>query len=153
MTPEYVRIVQSSWARVQPIKESAGQFFCERLLQADPSLTCLSRVNKREQGVTFLRVVDVAVSGLGRQDRIAHLMRKLGSRHADCAARELRYYSISVALLGMLRDCLGAEFTPTVRDAWETVFGELAATMRASAVAALRRISVALPETCLEAAA
>jgi hemoglobin-like flavoprotein len=153
MTPEYVRIVQSSWAQVQPIKESAGQFFCERLLQADPSLTCLSRVDKREQGVTFLRVIDVAVSGLDRQERTAHLMRKLGSRHADCAARELRYYSISIALLGTLRDCLGADFTPTVRHAWETVFGELTATMRASAVAALRRISGPVRETCLEGAA
>jgi hemoglobin-like flavoprotein len=153
MTPEYVRIVQSSWAQVQPIKESAGQFFCERLLQADPSLTCLSRVDKRQQGVTFLRVIDVAVSGLERQERTANLMRKLGSRHADCAARELRYYSISIALLGMLRDCLGADFTPTVKDAWETVFGELAATMRASAVAAMRRLSVPLRETRMEGAA
>ena len=153
MTPEYVRIVQSSWAQVQPIKESAGQFFCERLLQADPTLTCLSRVDKRQQGVTFLRVIDVAVNGLGRQHRIAHLMRRLGSRHADCAARDLRYYSISTALLGMLRDCLGVEFTPTVKDAWETIFGELAATMRASAVAALRNISLASRETSLEGAA
>lgn len=153
MAPEYVRLVQSSWAQVQPIKESAGQFFCERLLQADPTLTCLSRVDKRQQGVIFLRMIDVAVGGLGRQDRIAHLMRRLGSRHADCAARQLRYYSISTALLGMLRDCLGADFTPTVKEAWETVFGELAATMRASAVAALRKVSVPVQETWLEAAA
>lgn len=153
MTPEYVRIVQSSWAQVQPIKESAGQFFCERLLQADPTLTCLSRVDKRRRGANFLRVIDVAVNGLGRQDRIAHLMRKLGSRHADCAARDLRYHSISIALLGMLRDCLGADFTPTVKEAWETVFGELAATMRASAIAALRRLSVPLQKISLEAAA
>lgn len=153
MTPEYVRIVQSSWAKVQPIKESAGQFFCERLLQADPSLTCLSRVDKRQRGANFLRVIDVAVNGLGRQDRIAHLMRKLGSRHADCAARELRYYSISTALLGMLRDCLGADFTPSVKEAWETVFGELAATMRASAIAALRRVCVPIREFSMEGAA
>jgi hemoglobin-like flavoprotein len=153
MTPEYIRIVQSSWAQVQPIKETAGQFFCERLLQADPTLTCLSRVDKREQGVTYLRVIDVAVSGLDRQERTAHLMRKLGVRHADCAARELRYYSISIALLSMLHDCLGADFTPTVRHAWETVFGELAAIMRASAVAALRRLSFPLREAWLEGAA
>ena len=153
MTPEYVRIVQSSWAQVQPIKETAGQFFCDRLLQADPSLTCLSRVDKRQRGANFLRVIDVAVKGLGRQDRIAHLMRKLGSRHADCAAREFRYYSISAALLGMLRDCLGADFTPIVKDAWETVFGELAATMRASAITALRRLSIPLRELALEGAA
>ena len=50
MTPEHVRIVQATWVKVLPIKETAAQLFYERLFEMDPSLRAMFRGDMREQG-------------------------------------------------------------------------------------------------------
>ena len=137
MTPDYIRTVQATWTRVLPVKDAAAQIFCECLRQDAPLLACLLRGDLRRRGARFIQVIDVAVEGLGQRNRSAPLMRMLGRRFADCAVRDSHYDSIANALFGMLDWCLGPEFTPDVKAAWETAYLELAATMRSAAVATL----------------
>ena len=137
MTPDHIRTVQSTWTTLLPVKDIAAQILCEKLRQNAPSLVCLVRGDTRQRGMKLMQVIDVAVNGLGRPNRSAHLMRALGRRNADCAATIPHYDSIAVSLLGMLDTCLGTDFTPGVKVAWETVYLELAATMRKAAVGTL----------------
>lgn len=133
MSPEDIVTVQSTWSKVLPIKEAAGQIFRERLLETDRSLECLCQGDIREQGMNLVRVIDAAVTGLSRLERFAPLIQAIGRRFAGRGVRDHHYVAIGAALLWTLDKALGAEFTPKVNDAWTTVYGELATTMRDAA--------------------
>jgi len=129
MTPEHIHAVQSTWGKVLPIKAIAARLFCERLLETDPSLSCLFRGDMRQQGAKLIQVIDAAVNALSRLDRIGPLMQVIGRRYADRGVDDHHFGMVGEALLWTLDKGLGHEFTPEVRDAWATVYGELVAAM------------------------
>ena len=133
MTPECIRIVQSTWVRLLPIKDLAAQLFYERLFETDPSLRALFRGDMREQREKVMQVIDAAVNGLSRLERITVAIQDLGRRHADYGVKDHHYDTVGAALLWMLDETLGAEFTPEAKRAWATVYDVLAATMREAA--------------------
>jgi len=129
MTPEHIHAVQSTWGKVLPIKAIAARLFCERLLETDPSLSCLFRGDMRQQGAKLIQVIDAAVNALSRLDRIGPLMQVIGRRYADRGVDDHHFGMVGAALLWTLDKALVHEFTPEVRDAWATVYGELVAAM------------------------
>ena len=133
MTPERIRTVQSTWVRLLPIKDLAAQLFYERLFELDPSLRALFRGDMREQGEKVMQVLDAAVNGLSRLERITAAIQDLGRRHANYGVEDHHYDTVGAALLWTLGKTLGAEFTPEVKDAWAKVYGVLATTMREAA--------------------
>jgi hemoglobin-like flavoprotein len=133
MTPEHIRIVQSTWVKVLPIQETAARLFYERLFETDPSLRALFRSDMRQQGEKLMQLIDAAVNGLSRLERIVSAIQELGRRHADYGVKDHHYDAVGAALLWTLGKSLGAEFTPKVRDAWATVYAVLATTMREAA--------------------
>ena len=143
MTPEHIRTVQSTWVKVLPIKDTAAQLFYERLFEIDPSLRALFRSDMRQQGEKLMQVMDAAVNGLSRLERIVSAIQELGRRHADYGVKDHHYATVGAALLWTLGQSLGAEFTPKVKDAWATVYAVLATTMREAAVT--KRVSNSLP--------
>jgi hemoglobin-like flavoprotein len=136
MTPEHIHTVQSTWLKVLPIRDTAAQLFYERLFTLDPSLRNLFRGDMRQQGEKLMQVMDAAVNGLSRLKRIAPSLQELGRRHADYGVKDHHYGTVGAALLWTLGKGLGAEFTPEVKDAWATVYGVLATTMREGAASA-----------------
>ena len=143
MTPEHIRIVQSTWVKVLPIKNTAAQLFYERLFETDPSLRALFPSDMRQQGEMLMQVIDAAVNGLTRLDRIVSAIQELGRRHADYGVKDHHYDTVGAALLWTLGKSLGAEFTPEAKDAWTMVYDVLATTMREAAVTA--RLTDTLP--------
>ena len=81
--------------------------------------------------------MDAAVNGLSRPARIVPSLQELGKRHANYGVKDHHYGTVGTALLWMLGKVLGAEFTPEAKDAWATVYGVLATTMREAAATAL----------------
>ena len=144
MTPEQIRIVQSTWVKVLSTKDTAARLFYERLFETDPSLRALFRSDMRQQGEKLMQVMDAAVNGLSRLERIVSAIQELGRRHADYGVQDHHYDTVGAALLWALGKSLGAEFTPKVKDAWATVYGVLATTMREAAVTT--RVTNPLPE-------
>jgi hemoglobin-like flavoprotein len=136
MTPEHIRIVQSTWVKVLPIKDTAAQLFYERLFETDPSLRALFRTDVRQQREKLMQVIDAAVNGLSRLERITAAIQELGRRHADYGVKDHDYGTVGAALLWTLGKSLGPELTPEAKDAWATVYGVLATTMREAAVTA-----------------
>jgi hypothetical protein len=57
----------------------------------------------------------------------------LGRRHAAYGVKDEHYGTVGAALLWTLGEGLGADFTPEVKDAWTSVYGTLATTMREAA--------------------
>ena len=143
MTPDHIHTVQSTWGKVLPIKDNAARVFCERLLETDPSLRGLFRGDMREQGTKFMQVIDAAVNGLSRLERIVPLIEELGRRYASYGVKDHHYATVGAALIWTLGQALGAEFTPKAKVAWATVYGVLALTMRDAATST--RVRSTLP--------
>jgi len=146
VTPEHVRLVQATWRRVLPIKDTAAQLFYQRLFEIDPSLKALFQRDIRQQGAKLMQVMDAAVNGLSQLERIRPSIEELGRRHADYGVKDHHYGLVGAALLWTLGRSLGAEFTPTVKDAWATVYGMLATTMREAAATARVRATLPAPQ-------
>jgi len=133
MTPEHIRAVQSTWVKVLPVKDAASRLFYERLFEIDPSLRGLFRNDMRQQSEKLMQVIDAIVNGLSQLERIVPAIQELGRRHIDYGVKDRDYGTVGTALLWSLGKSLGAEFTPQVRDAWATLYGVLATTMREAA--------------------
>ena len=145
MTPERIRTVQSTWVKVLPIKHLAAQLFYIRLFEIDPSLRALFQSDQRQQGEKLMLVIDAAVNGLSRLERITAAIQELGKRHVDYGVKDHDYDAVGAALLWTLDTTLGAEFTPEARDAWTAVYEALAATMREAAATSRVRNALTAP--------
>src|SRR5215467_6282708 len=99
MTPECIRIVQSTWVKLLPIKHSAAQLFYQRLFETDPSLRILFKGDMRQQGEKLMQVIDGAVNGLTNLERITAAIQDLGRRHADYGVEDHHYDTVGATLL------------------------------------------------------
>jgi hemoglobin-like flavoprotein len=139
MTPQQKSLVQSSFAQVAPIAETAAALFYNRLFDLDPSLCPLFSGDMQEQGRKLMQTLAVAVAGLDDLELLVPAVRALGKRHAGYGVRDDHYVTVADALLWTLATGLGDAFTPEVRDAWATVYWILANTMKEGAAEPLAR--------------
>jgi hemoglobin-like flavoprotein len=87
----------------------------------------------REQGKMLMTTIGVAVNSLDRLETILPAVQDLGRRHVSYGVRDEHYNTVGAALLWTLEQGLGENFTDEVKDAWTTVYGVLAETMRGAA--------------------
>lgn len=133
MTPEQIRIVQSTWLKMLPRAFTTPQLFYRRLFELDPSLRRLFPNDMRDQGQKLMQVIDTTVNALSRLDRVVPMIQALGRRHVAYGVTDDHYGTVGAALLWTLDKGLGAAFTPEVKDAWTSAYGLLATTMRDAA--------------------
>jgi hemoglobin-like flavoprotein len=136
MTPAQKLLVQTTFAKVVPIADTAASLFYGRLFEIDPALRPLFKGDLVEQGRKLMQMIGVAVNGLDRLDQIVPAVQQLGVRHLAYGVRDAHYATVAAALLWTLEQGLGADFTPEVRDAWTAAYTLLADTMKAAAATA-----------------
>lgn len=129
MTPEQTRMVQGSFAQVDPIANEVAAAFYRRLFELDPTLRPLFDIDLSVQGGRFMEKLAVAVKGLEDLDSITAFVRSLGRRHRVYGVTAKDYETVGDALLWALRDGLGPSFTADVRAAWLAAYTTLAAVM------------------------
>jgi hemoglobin-like flavoprotein len=139
MTPHQKLLVQSTFAQVAPIAETAAALFYNRLFELDPALRPLFSGDMQEQGRKLMQTLAVAVAGLDDLELLVPAVRALGKRHVGYGVRDEHYITVADALLWTLATGLGDAFTPEVRDAWATVYWILADTMKDGAAEPLAR--------------
>jgi len=138
MTPEQIALVQTSFAQVLPIADTAAALFYNRLFELDPSLKPLFKGDMREQGRKLMTMIRVVVNGLNRLDQLVPAVQELGRRHARYGVTDAHYDTVGAALLATLHQGLGEAFTPDVAAAWAMAYALLADTMKAAAAESLR---------------
>ena len=136
MNSKQIQLVQSSFAEVVPIAETAAGLFYDRLFELDPSLRGMFRGDMKEQGKKLMDMIATVVVNLKRLDRIVPGVRALGARHSGYGVRDEHYETVGAALLWTLGKGLGEAFTDEVRDAWATAYTLLATTMKDAAAEA-----------------
>jgi len=133
MTPQEKKLVQESFAKVAPIAEQAAALFYQNLFASDPSLKPLFKGDMVEQGKKLMKMIATAVNALDKLDSIVPAVQDLGRRHVKYGVKPEHYDTVGAALIQTLAQGLGPAFTPEVKDAWITVYGILAGTMKAAA--------------------
>ncbi len=133
MTPTQVELVQTTWEKVVPISETAAALFYGKLFELDPSLKPLFTSDIKEQGKKLMQMITVAVRGLNDLGKLVPAVQELGRRHVGYGVKDEHYATVGTALLWTLEKGLGDAFTPDVKEAWATVYGILADTMKKAA--------------------
>ncbi len=129
MTPEQQILVQTSFAKVVPIADTAASLFYENLFQRDPRLRALFRDDMTEQRQKLIRMLSTAVTNLRQWDKIAATVQSLGKRHVAYGVVPADYDTVGAALIATLETGLGDDFTPEVRDAWIACYAAITGEM------------------------
>jgi nitric oxide dioxygenase len=133
MTPRQITLVQQSFAKVLPIRETAAALFYDRLFAIDPSTRPLFPADIAAQGAKLMAAIATIVRSLDRLDLVLDDIRSLARRHVGYGVTDAHYASVGAALLATLAQGLGTDFTAEVRDAWTAAYEALSSTMMAAA--------------------
>ena len=129
MTPEQKVLVQESWAKVMPIKETAADLFYNRLFEQYPEVQPYFKGDMKEQGKKLMMMINTAVGGLNNLDELIEPVKALGKKHVDYGVKKEDYDKVGASLLWTLEQGLKDDFTPEVKEAWATTYGTLASVM------------------------
>lgn len=129
MTPNQIKLVQTSFAQVAPIAATAADLFYGRLFEIAPQVRAMFPDDLSEQKKKLMAMLGTAVAGLSRLETLMPAVQALGRRHAGYGVKARHYASVGSALLWTLEKGLGEAFTPEVKDAWATTYIVLSTTM------------------------
>ena len=129
MTPNQIKLVQTSFAQVAPIAATAADLFYGRLFEIAPQVRAMFPDDLSEQKKKLMAMLGTAVAGLSHLDTLMPAVQALGRRHGGYGVKAQHYASVGSALLWTLEKGLGEAFTPEVKDAWATTYIVLSTTM------------------------
>jgi hemoglobin-like flavoprotein len=129
LTPEEIRLVRESFAKVEPIAEEAAALFYDRLFQIDPGTEALFSGDIAAQGRKLMGALKTTVAGLDRFDQLVPVLKIMGQRHVSYGVEFKHYESVAKALLWTLKQGLEDAFTPATEQAWAKAYGALAEVM------------------------
>ena len=129
MTPDQVKLVQDSFAKVVPISETAAVLFYDRLFEIAPAVKAMFPADMTEQRRKLMMMLAAVVKGLGDLPSILPAASALATRHVGYGAKAEHYPVVGSALLWTLEKGLGDGWTPDVAAAWTTAYGTLSGYM------------------------
>ena len=133
MTPDQVKLVQQSFAKVAPISETAAVLFYDRLFEIAPQVRAMFPADMTEQRKKLMATLAAVVSGLANLESILPAASALAKRHVAYGARAEHYPVVGSALLWTLEKGLGEAWTLELAAAWTAAYGTLSGFMIAEA--------------------
>ncbi|WP_460275616.1 globin family protein [Celeribacter sp. ULVN23_4] len=133
MDTNTISLVQTSFAKVKPISETAGELFYADLFATAPEVRPLFKGNMGEQGMKLMATLGVVVNGLNEFEKIVPVAEALARKHVDYGVEPAHYDAVGASLLRALEQGLGPEFTPDVKAAWVSAYGTLSGVMISAA--------------------
>ena len=129
MTPEQIKLVQDSFAKVAPISEKAAELFYGRLFEIAPQVRAMFPDDMTEQRKKLMATLAVVVGGLTNLEAVLPAASALAKRHVSYGAKPEHYPVVGGALLWTLEKGLGDAWTPETASAWIAAFGTLSGYM------------------------
>jgi len=133
MTPDQIKLVQQSFAKVAPISDQAAELFYGRLFEIAPSVRAMFPNDMTEQRRKLMATLAIVVNGLSNLEMILPAASSLATRHVAYGAKAEHYPVVGEALLWTLEKGLGADWTPEVAKAWTAAYTTLSEFMIAQA--------------------
>ena len=125
MTPQQIKLVQDSFAKVAPISEQAAGLFYGRLFEIAPEAKPLFVGDMKEQGRKLMATLAVVVNGLSNLDAILPAASALAKRHVAYGVKPGHYAPVGEALLWTLERGLGTGWTRELAVAWTAAYTTL----------------------------
>ena len=125
MTPEDVKLVQSTFEKVRPISEAAARMFYGRLFEIEPEVKPLFKGDMAEQGRKLMATLAVVVGSLHSLPTILPAVSTLAKKHVEYGVKPKHYAAVGAALLWTLERGLGTGWTPDVAAAWTGAYTTL----------------------------
>ncbi len=122
MNPEQIALVQNSFEKVRPIAATAAKLFYGRLFEIDPATKPLFKGSMEEQGFKLMATIEIIAKGLSVPEVILPLVKQLAQRHVGYGVMDEQYATVGAALIWTLKQGLGEDFTPDVREAWTEAY-------------------------------
>ena len=129
MTPDQVKLVQDSFAKVAPISDTAAELFYGRLFEIAPQVRAMFPDDMSEQRKKLMATLAIVVNGLNNLDTILPAASALAKRHVGYGAEAMHYPVVGAALLWTLEKGLGDAWTPPVAAAWTQAYTTLSGFM------------------------
>src|ERR1700750_1200853 len=129
MTPDQVKLVQDSFAKVAPISDKAAEIFYGRLFEVAPQVRAMFPDDMTEQRKKLMATLAVVVGGLTNLEAILPAASALAKRHVNYGAKPEHYPVVGGALLWTLEKGLGDAWTPELSEAWTAAYGTLSGYM------------------------
>jgi hemoglobin-like flavoprotein len=129
MTPDQIKAIQESFAKVAPIAEQAAALFYGRLFELAPQVKPLFHGDMKEQGRKLMGTLVVVVSGLSNLETILPAASALAKKHVNYGVKAEHYTPVGEALLWTLERGLGADWTPELAASWGAAYGVLSGYM------------------------
>ena len=129
MTPDQVKLVQESFAKVAPIADQAATIFYDRLFEVAPQVKAMFATDMTEQRKKLMATLAVVVNGLSNLESVLPAASALAVRHVSYGAKPEHYPVVGGALLWTLEKGLGEGWTGEVAAAWTAAYGTLSTYM------------------------
>lgn len=136
MTADQIHLLRKSFGRVEEQAQVAALVFYRRLFELNPKLRALFKTDIESQATKLMDMLGLALSLTSRPGALEAELMESGKRHVRYGAREEDYATVGQAMIGMLEEVLGKEFTAATRDAWLAFYAYTAETMKRGAVQA-----------------
>jgi hemoglobin-like flavoprotein len=136
MTPDQIHLLRRSFAKVEPHAQIGALAFYRRLFELAPQVRPLFKDDIESQASKLMEMIALAVSLTDRPESMEIDLRDLGARHLDYGTEDAHYAVVGAALLDMLAEVLGEDFTPATRAAWTEFYGLISTKMLEGAAAA-----------------
>ncbi len=133
MSPQQVYLIRKSFADLARHEHVAALVFYRRLFEIDPSLRPMFKGDIEEQSKKLIDMLAALIAMLEQPAGLDIELRAMGARHAGYGVKDEHYATVGGALLDMLAETLGSEFTPEVRAAWTALYSAVETTMKAGA--------------------
>ena len=133
ITEAQKKLVQESFAKVEPIADAAAEIFYGKLFQYDPSLQPLFKGDMTEQGKKLMATLKIAVKSLDDLDALVPVLENLAMKHVEYGVKIDDYTPVGNALINTLAEGLGDDFSSECKAAWVEVYKTIALVMRAKA--------------------
>lgn len=136
MTPDQIHLLRRSFARIEPQASLAALAFYRRLFELAPGVRPLFKLDIESQATKLMDMIGLAVSMTDHPESLEGELRELGARHLDYGSEDAHYPVVGAALLDMLGEVLGDDFTPATKAAWIEFYTLVSQKMMEGAAAA-----------------
>jgi hemoglobin-like flavoprotein len=130
MTPKQIQLVQCTFEMLVPIADTAVALFYNRMFELDPSLRSLFPTHMAGQRQKLIDTLATAVRGLETPDEFLFMLREIGRRHVEYGVKPAHYQTMNEALIWMLGEGLGKQFSDETKEAWMEMYQILANAMQ-----------------------
>ena len=129
MTAEQIQRLRKSFSRVKRDADVAAFYFYRQLFEMDPALRPLLQTDVELQALKLTTLLGETLDLLDRPIELAVTLRELAVRHSEYGVKPEQYSTVGTAMISMLEDVLGRDFTLETRQAWVALYHLIAAAM------------------------